>query len=63
MSSKKILVLNPNGTNIYDQVTLDVAKNSSYIELFGKQAATTLSFYKHDHDHVHNQDGSVSKWY
>ena len=40
---------------------LDVAKNSSYIELFGKQAATTLSFYKHDHDHVHNQDGSVSK--
>ena len=28
MSGKKILVLNPNGTNIYDQVTLDVAKNS-----------------------------------
>ena len=28
MGGKKILVLNPNGTNIYDQVTLDVAKNS-----------------------------------
>ena len=26
MSGKKILVLNPNGTNIYDQVTLEVAE-------------------------------------
>ena len=39
----------------------DVAKNSAYIELFGEQAASTLSFYSHKHDHTHNQDGSISK--
>tara|TARA_X000001036_G_C20514789_1_gene739616 strand:+ start:217 stop:969 length:753 start_codon:yes stop_codon:yes gene_type:complete len=39
----------------------DVAKNSAYIELFGEQAASTLSFYSHKHDHAHNQDGSISK--
>ena len=39
----------------------DVAKNSSYIELFGEQAASTFSVYNHHHDHTHNQDGSISK--
>ena len=39
----------------------DVAQNSSYIELFGEQAASTFSVYSHHHDHMHNQDGSVSK--
>ena len=28
MSRKKILVVNPNGTNIYDQVTIDVAETA-----------------------------------
>jgi zinc transport system ATP-binding protein len=39
----------------------DVAQNSSYIELFGEQAASTVSLYSHAHDHSHNQDGSISK--
>jgi zinc transport system ATP-binding protein len=39
----------------------DVAQNSSYIELFGEQAASTFSVYNHHHDHTHNQDGSISK--
>ena len=39
----------------------DVAQNSSYIELFGEQAASTFSVYSHHHDHMHNQDGSISK--
>ncbi len=39
----------------------DVAKNPSYIDLFGENAASTLSLYKHDHDHTHEQDGSVVK--
>ena len=38
-----------------------VANNSSYIDLFGEHAATTLSFYKHNHDHTHDIDGSVLK--
>ena len=32
----------------------DVAKNPSYIELFGENAASTISFYKHNHDHTHD---------
>ena len=28
MIGKKILILNPNGTNIYDEVTLEVARKS-----------------------------------
>ena len=39
----------------------DVAKNASYIELFGEQAAATLSLYSHKHDHTHNPDRSVNK--
>tara|TARA_B100000287_G_scaffold372764_1_gene371568 strand:+ start:525 stop:1265 length:741 start_codon:yes stop_codon:yes gene_type:complete len=39
----------------------DVAKNPSYIDLFGEHAASTLSLYKHDHNHTHEQDGSVVK--
>ena len=39
----------------------DVANNPAYIELFGEHAASTLSLYKHDHDHTHGQDGSISK--
>ena len=38
----------------------DVAKNPSYIELFGQQAASSIALYKHNHDHTHNHDGSVS---
>ena len=38
-----------------------VANNSSYIDLFGENAASTLSFYKHNHDHTHEIDGSVLK--
>tara|TARA_B100000401_G_scaffold267654_1_gene182334 strand:- start:1346 stop:2086 length:741 start_codon:yes stop_codon:yes gene_type:complete len=37
----------------------DVAKNPSYIQLFGEQAASSIALYKHNHDHTHNQDGSI----
>ena len=39
----------------------DVAKNPAYIELFGEPAASAISLYRHDHNHTHNQDGSISK--
>ena len=39
----------------------DVAKNPAYIELFGENAASAISLYRHDHNHTHNQDGSISK--
>ena len=39
----------------------DVAKNASYIELFGEQAAATLSLYSHKHDHTHHSDRSINK--
>ena len=39
----------------------DVAKNPAYIELFGETAASAISLYRHDHNHTHNQDGSISK--
>ncbi len=38
-----------------------VAKNPAYIELFGEHTASTLSLYKHRHDHSHSTDGSISK--
>ena len=38
----------------------DVAKNPAYIELFGETAASAISLYRHDHNHTHNQDGSIS---
>ena len=37
-----------------------VVKNPAYIKLFGEHNAETLSYYKHRHDHSHNNDGSVS---
>ena len=37
-----------------------VVKNPAYIKLFGEHNAETLSYYKHQHDHSHNNDGSVS---
>ena len=39
----------------------DVAKNPAYIELFGETTASAISLYRHDHNHTHNQDGSISK--
>ena len=39
----------------------DVAKNPAYIELFGETAASAISLYRHDHNHTHNLDGSISK--
>ncbi len=38
-----------------------VAKNPAYIKLFGEHTASTLSLYKHHHDHSHSSDGSISK--
>ena len=38
-----------------------VAKNPSYIELFGEHTASTLSLYKHHHDHSHGADGKIEK--
>ena len=35
-----------------------VSKNPAYIELFG-DAASTLSLYKHHHDHSHGTDGEI----
>ena len=37
-----------------------IVKNPAYIKLFGEHNAETLSYYKHHHDHSHNNDGSVS---
>ena len=39
----------------------DVVKNPAYIELFGETAASAISLYRHDHNHTHNEDGSISK--
>ena len=39
----------------------DVAKNPSYIELFGENTAKTLTLYKHHHEHSHSIDGSILK--
>ena len=38
-----------------------VAKNPSYIELFGEHTASTLSLYKHHHDRSHGADGRIEK--
>ena len=38
-----------------------VAKIPSYIELFGEHTASTLSLYKHHHDHSHGADGRIEK--
>lgn len=37
----------------------NVAKSPEYLQLFGKQAASTLAIYEHDHDHTHLPDGRV----
>jgi len=37
-----------------------VVKNPEYIKLFGEHNSETLSYYKHNHDHSHNNDGSVA---
>ncbi len=37
-----------------------VVKNPEYIKLFGEHNSETLSYYRHQHDHSHNNDGSVS---
>ncbi|MFQ5764152.1 MAG: ATP-binding cassette domain-containing protein [Rhodospirillales bacterium] len=36
-----------------------VTNDPSYIQLFGKQVASTLAVYHHDHDHTHDADGNV----
>ena len=38
-----------------------VAKDPAYIEIFGEHTASTLSLYKHHHDHSHSTDGSISE--
>ncbi len=36
-----------------------VTNDPNYIELFGKQVASSLAVYHHHHDHVHDGDGNV----
>ncbi|MDA0304777.1 MAG: zinc ABC transporter ATP-binding protein ZnuC [Proteobacteria bacterium] len=36
-----------------------VTNDPSYIQLFGKQVASTLAVYHHHHDHAHDSDGNV----
>ncbi len=36
-----------------------VTTDPNYIALFGKQVASTLAVYHHNHDHIHNADGKV----
>jgi len=36
-----------------------VANDPSYIQLFGKQVASAIAVYHHDHDHAHGADGQV----
>jgi len=38
-----------------------VAKNPAYIDLFGEHTASTLSLYKHRHNHSHGADGRIEK--
>ncbi len=36
-----------------------VTNDPNYIELFGKQVASSLAVYHHHHDHLHDGDGNV----
>jgi zinc transport system ATP-binding protein len=36
-----------------------VANDPNYIQLFGKQVASTLAIYQHHHDHDHDASGNV----
>lgn len=36
-----------------------VIKNPAFVELFGERASSALSFYEHQHDHHHGNDGSI----
>ena len=38
-----------------------VAQNKEYKELFGEKSSQLLSLYEHEHDHVHDSDGSIVK--
>lgn len=38
-----------------------VIKNPAFVELFGARASSALSFYEHQHDHNHGNDGSIIK--
>ena len=40
---------------------IDVARNNEYKTLFGDQASQILSFYEHNHDHVHSDEGEIKK--
>ncbi len=40
---------------------VDVAQNKEYKELFGEKSSQLLSFYEHQHDHVHDSDGKIVK--
>ena len=37
-----------------------VIKDKAYIELFGEHRSKTLTYYQHEHDHIHDSDGSIS---
>lgn len=36
-----------------------VIKNPAFVEIFGERASLALSFYEHQHDHHHGNDGSI----
>ncbi len=36
-----------------------VAENPEYLRLFGQRAVETLAVYRHNHDHIHLDDGRV----
>lgn len=36
-----------------------VASSPQFMELFGQDARQTLALYRHEHDHVHLEDGSI----
>ena len=40
---------------------IDVAKNNEYKALFGEQASQILTRYKHNHDHIHTNEGEIKK--
>ena len=40
---------------------VNVAQNKEYQKLFGDHASQILSLYKHNHDHDHATDGSITE--
>ena len=50
-----------NGHVCCSGIPSSVIKDQEYIKICGSNIDTTLSLYKHNHDHHHLPDGSIDK--